>query len=234
MNHDNYVPEDIDNGERAVSCPICGTNIPNNPKEMLFEIESIDTDFRIHTLLDDLLDDWLIQCPVCFYVSHDFFIPPKNLQKVSVFVESPHYLSSFTDNNPTTLELFQAYLKILFVDHAPAYLIGDCYMRISWLYDDDENETLARENREHAITYFEHALIEIEMNAKDISMIYYLIAELHRRNKKFDNARNNLYNLDTSIKMMRNLFDFQWKLIQEKNSGVVQLPREENSHEALS
>jgi uncharacterized protein (DUF2225 family) len=234
MNHDNYVPEDIENGQRAVSCPICGRNVANNPKELIFEIDVIDTDFRIHTLQDDLLDDWLIQCPSCFYVSHDFSSPPKKLQDVSVYVESPAYLEQFSDNNPTTLELFSAYLNILFVDEARSYLIGDCYMRMSWLYDDDENEQMALKSREKAIQYFEKSLLETEMNAHDVSMSYYLIADFHRRNKDFDKARKNLYNLDTSIKMMKRLFDFQWKLISEKKSGIVHLPRKENSDEILS
>lgn len=234
MNHDNYIPEDIDNGERAVACPICGTNIPNNPKELIFQIEAIDTDFRIHTLQDDLLDDWLMQCPVCFYISHDFASPPKNLQEVSVYVESSAYLGQFSDNNPTTLELFNAYLGILIVDKVRSYLLGDCYMRISWLYDDEGNEALAAQHRTKAIEEFERSLLETDMNSKDISMSHYLMADMHRRNKDFDNARKNLYNLDTSIKMMRRLFDFQWKLINEKNSGVVHLPREESPDEVLS
>ncbi len=233
-NHDNYVPEDIENGERAVSCPVCGTNVPNNPKELIFEVESIDTDFRIHTLQDDLLDDWLIQCPACFYVSHDFASPPKHLQEVSVYIESPEYLEQFSDNNPTTMELFRAYLGILFVDKARSYLIADCYMRISWLYDDEDDQEMAAENREWAIEYFEKALLEKEMKPHDVSLSHYLIADLHRRNKDFEKARKNLYNLDTSIKMMRRLFDFQWKLISEKKSGIIHLPREENPDEILS
>lgn len=234
MNHDNYVPEDIDNGQRAVACPVCGTNIPNNPKDMLFEIESIDTDFRIHTLQDDLLDDWLIQCPVCYYVSHDFASPPKNIQEVSVYVESPAYLEQFSDNNPTTLELFRAYQGILAVDGARSYLIGDCFMRIAWLFDDEGDNARAVENRKKAIEYFEQSLLETDMNSKDISLSHYLMADMHRRNKDFDKARKNLYNLDTSIKMMRKLFDFQWKLINEKKSGIVHLPREESPDEILS
>ncbi len=234
VNHDNYVPEDIENGERAVSCPVCGTNVPNNPKELIFEVESIDTDFRIHTLQDDLLDDWLIQCPACFYVSHDFASPPTHLQEVSVYIESPEYLEQFSDNNPTTMELFRAYLGILFVDKARSYLIADCYMRISWLYDDEDDQEMAAENREWAIEYFEKALLEKEMKPHDVSLSHYLIADLHRRNKDFEKARKNLYNLDTSIKMMRRLFDFQWKLISEKKSGIVHLPREENPDEILS
>lgn len=234
MNHDNYVPEDIDNGERAVACPICGTNIPNNPKELIFQIDAIDTDFRIHTLQDDLLDDWLMQCPVCFYISHDFASPPKNLQEVSVYVESPAYLGQFSDTSPTTLELFKAYLGILTVDKARSYLLGDCYMRISWLYDDEENDELAVQHRKNAIEHFERSLLETEMNSKDISMSHYLMADMYRRNKDFDNARKNLYNLDTSVKMMHRLFDFQWKLINEKNSGIVHLPREESPDEVLS
>jgi len=234
MIDENYIPEDLENGERAVSCPICGTRIVNNPAHLLFDIESVDTDFRIRTFQDDMLDEWLIQCPNCYFVSHDFSSPPRNLQDVTVYVESDMYLAQFSDNNPTTLDLFQAHLGILAVDQARSYLMGDCYMRMSWLFDDEGNEEMAVQYRNKAAASFERALLEKDMSAKDISMTYYLISDLYRRNKAFEKARNNLYNLDTSITMMRKLFDFQWKLINEKISGIVHLPREEEPDEKLS
>ncbi len=233
MIDENYVPEDLENGERAVNCPICGTTIINNPAHLLFDIESIDTDFRIRTFQDDLLDEWLLQCPTCYYVSHDFSSPPFYLQEVTAYVESEAYLEQFSDNNPTTLELFQAYLGILAADQARSYLMGDCYMRISWLFDDEGNIQTAAEYRNLAITSFERALLEKGMSNKDISMTYYLISDMHRRNKEFEKARNNLYNLDTSITMMRKLFDFQWKLISEKISGIVHLPRDEEGPDEI-
>lgn len=235
MRDENYIPEDIENGKRAVNCPICRTSIVNNPANLLFDIESIDTDFRIRTYQDDLLDEWLIQCPNCYFISHDFTLPPVNLQDVSTYVESETYLGQFSDNTPTTLSLFQAYLGILLVDQARSYLVGDCYMRMSWLFDDEGNEEKAAFYRNQAVQSFERALLEKDMNHKDISMTYYLISDMHRRNKAFEKARNNLYNLDTSITMMRRLFDFQWNLISEKISGIVQLPRgEEEPDEILS
>jgi uncharacterized protein (DUF2225 family) len=234
MRDENYVPEDLENGERAVSCPICGTTIINNPAQLLFDIDSIDTDFRIRTFQDDLLDEWLIQCPNCYFVSHDFSSHPVNLPEVTDYVEGETYLEQFSDNNPTTLDLFRAYLGILAVDQARSYLVADCYMRMSWLFDDEGDEKMAAFHRKMAVESYERALLEKDMSNKDISMTYYLISDMYRRNKDFEKARNNLYNLDTSITMMRKLFDFQWKLISEKISGIVHLLREEEPDETLS
>ncbi len=62
----------MENEENNILCPICGNRITNNPKDNIFQIESIDSDFRVHTVQDDLLDDWLLMCHNCYYIDHDF------------------------------------------------------------------------------------------------------------------------------------------------------------------
>ena len=107
-------------------------------------------------------------------------------------------------------------------------VFADTYLRISWLHDDDENESLASEYREKAIVNFAKALLLGDLEDKDISMIYYYIAELSRRKGEFDRAKKSLLKMDMEIPMFKQLFDMQFVLIRARNKSAVAMPREEN------
>lgn len=224
----------MENEENNILCPICGNRIINNPKDNVFQIESIDSDFRIHTTQDDLLDDWLLICHNCYYIDHDFSIVPDNLNEVKNYIESTDYLTNFTDNNPTTYDLFENYLKILNVKGSSAFLLADCNLRIAWLYDDNNLPDKANEYRENAIQYFGRTLLESKKSNKNRSMLYYYIAELSRRKGEFGRAKKALKNLDKSIEEISKLFEFQKKLIEDENSSNVKLPKGVKSYETLS
>ncbi len=224
----------MENEENIVLCPVCGKKIANNPKENIFQIDSIDSDFRIHTTQDDLLDDWLLICHNCYYIDHDFSIVPENLNEVRYFVESDEYLNNFLDNNPTTHELFENYLRILKIKKSSEYLFADCYLRITWLYDDNDMLEKANEYREKAIQHYGRILLERKNDEKNESMIYYYIAELSRRKGEFDRAERALGNMNTSLKEIEKLYKFQKKLIQDKNSNMMKLPKEVKNYEILS
>ncbi|MEA1987416.1 MAG: DUF2225 domain-containing protein [Candidatus Marinimicrobia bacterium] len=224
----------MENEDKHILCPVCGNRVTNNPKDNLFQIESIDSDFRIHTGQDDLLDDWLLICHNCYYIDHDFSIVPENIQEVQSFVESNEYLNNFADNNPTTYELFDNYLRILNVKKGSAYLFADAYLRISWLYDDNKMTEKADEKREKAIQYFGKTILESTKSDKNQSLLYYYIAELSRRKGEFKRAKKALNNMDNSIKEIKQLYEFQNKLIDDKNKNSVKLPKGVKNYEKLS
>jgi len=214
--------------QSIVLCPICGKPVNNHSAEELYTVDVVESDFRIRTLDDDVLDTWLVFCHHCFYVTHDFTHIPNETEKVRDVIESRVYRDRFADTNPTTLELFEHYLYMLEEVKALPTVFADTYIRMSWLHDDDENEALASEYREKAIVNFAKALLLGDLEDKDISMIYYYIAELSRRKGEFDRAKKSLLKMDMEIPMFKQLFDMQSVLIRNRNKSAVAMPREEN------
>ncbi|MCF7832647.1 MAG: DUF2225 domain-containing protein [Candidatus Marinimicrobia bacterium] len=217
-----------DEQQSIVLCPICGEPVNNHSAEELYTVDIVESDFRIRTLDDDILDTWLVFCHHCFYVTHDFTQIPNEIGKVQNVIESDMYRDKFTDTNPTTLELFEIYLFMLEEVKALPTVFADTYLRMSWLYDDDGNDVLASEFREKAIVSFAKALLLGDMDEKDVSMIYYYIAELSRRKGEFDRAKKSLLKMDMEIPMFKRLFDMQSVLIRDRNQSAVVMPREEN------
>jgi len=211
-----------------VVCPVCGKPVNNHSAEEIYTVDMVESDFRIRTLDDDILDTWLVFCHHCFYVTHDFTQIPSEIEKVQNVIESKDYRERFTDTNPTTMELFEHYVYMLEKVKALPTVFADTYLRMSWLHDDDGNETLASEYREKAIVNFAKALLLGDLEDKDISMIYYYISELSRRKGEFERAKKSLLKMDMQIPMFRRLFDMQSVLIRDRNKTAVAMPREEN------
>ncbi len=225
----NYVPEDIEKGEEAIVCPICGTSVINNPADLLFQVDHFDSDFRVCTLEDDVLDDWLLMCPSCYYIDHDFKQPPLRENEIRAYVESEEYLRLFSDNTPTTLEKFSIYLILLTLQGRDAYARADCHHRLAWLYEDEDSAEKADLHRNKAIEFFGKSFLERFFDVRQTGLIYYKMADLYRRMGGFDSAGQMLYNMDMKEKTLKHLFDFQSKLLAEKNSGRVALPGENGS-----
>jgi len=220
--------ENEESSEAIVLCPVCGQAVNNHAAEELYTVDLVESDFRIRTLDDDILDTWLVFCHNCLYITHDFRHIPDQINLIRDYVLSGDYRMRFTDTNPTTLELFEHYIVMLEKVNAPAMVFADTYLRMSWLYDDDQNDLDACAYREKAIVHYAKALLAGSLSEKDISMIYYYIAELSRRNGDFERARKALLKVDTAIPMFRSLFEFQTVLIRDHNDGAAIMPREVN------
>ena len=214
--------------QSIVLCPVCGEPVNNHSAEEIYTVDLVESDFRVRTLDDDILDTWLVFCHHCFYVTHDFTQIPKETDKVQDVIESDRYRARITDTNPTTLELFEHYLYMLKEVNALPTVLADTYLRMSWLHDDDGNEALASEYREKAIVNFAKALLLGDLDEKDISMIYYYISELSRRNGEFERAKKSLLKMNMEIPMFKQLYDMQSVLIRDRNKLAVAMPREEN------
>ncbi len=226
--YNNTTFEQEEEQQAIVLCPVCGEPVNNHPAEELYTVDVVESDFRIRTLDDDVLDTWLVFCHHCFFITHDFKHIPNEIEKVQDVVESTEYRQRFTDTNPTTLELFENYLYMLEVVKALPMIFADTYLRMSWLYEDDGNEAKVSELREKAILHFAKALLIGDLDDKEISMIYYYIAELSRRKGEFDRAKKSLLKMDMQIPMFKRLFELQSVLIRERNKSAVAMPREEN------
>ncbi len=211
-----------------VLCPVCGNPVNNHSAEELYTVDVVESDFRIRTLDDDVLDTWLVFCHHCLYVTHDFTHIPNDLEPVRDVVESREYRRRFADTNPTTEELFEHYLYMLKEVKAQPMILADTYLRMAWLCDDDHNEAMSSEYREKAIVHFAKALLVGDLDDKDVSMIYYYIAELSRRKGEYARAKKALLKMDMEIPMFKRLFDLQSVLIRDHNSAAVAMPREEN------
>lgn len=222
----NYVPEDIENGEKAVLCPICGRRIDNNPSDLVFDVGQIDSDFRIRTLVDDMLDDWLLICPQCYYIDHDFSQPPLKENEIRAFVYSDEYRNLFPDNIPTTTEMFSIYLILITLQEKESYIKADCHLRMAWLYEDEANIQKCNIHRQKAIEYFRKSLKERDFEKKQRGIVQYQISDIYRRMGEFKKAEQNLYNLDTREKTIKHLYEFQSKLLADKNPACIALPRE--------
>lgn len=225
---ENTTLEQEEEQQAAVLCPVCGQPVNNHPAEELYTVDLVESDFRVRTLDDDILDTWLVFCHNCFYVTHDFKHIPQELEQVQDMVESRTYKERFADTNPTTFELFEHYLFMLEHVGAAPMVFADTYLRMSWLHDDDGDENLANEYREKAITSFAKALLIGGLDDKETSMIYYYIAELSRRKGEFNRAKKSLLKMDMQIPMIKRLFDMQSQLLRDANKSAVAMPREEN------
>lgn len=209
-----------------VLCPVCGEPVNNHSAEELYTVDIVESDFRVQTLDDDILDTWLVFCHHCLYVTHDFRHIPDNLEALKDMVESEEYIESFADTNPTTMELFEHYLYMLKKVDALPMVFADTYLRMSWLAEDDHNLELTNEYREKAIVNFGKSLLIGNLDDKETSMVYYYIAELSRRKGEFERAKKALMKLDVQIPMIKKLFDMQSVLIRDRNSNAVTMPRE--------
>ncbi|MCK4813578.1 MAG: DUF2225 domain-containing protein [Candidatus Marinimicrobia bacterium] len=223
--HDTFGHDD-DSETNMVVCPVCGQPVNNLAVKELFTVDVVESDFRVRTLDDDILDTWLVFCHHCFYITHDFTQIPNELELVSDLINSDIYQQRFTDTNPTTLELFEHYLFMLEQIKAQPIVFADTYLRMSWLYEDDKNVKVADAYREKAIVQYAKALLIGNLDEKEKSMIYYYIAELSRRNSQFERAKKSILKID--ISMFQHLFDFQTALIRAHNKHAVTMPREEN------
>jgi uncharacterized protein (DUF2225 family) len=212
----------------AVLCPVCGEPVNNHPAEELYTVDLVESDFRVRTLDDDILDTWLVFCHHCFYVTHDFKQIPHDIEKVQDVIESEEYRERFADTNPTTMELFEHYLYMLEEVKALPMVFADTYLRMSWLYEDDGDMRAADDFREKAIQHFAKALLIGDLDDKEVSMIYYYIGELSRRKGEFDRAKKALLKMDMQVPMIKNLFDMQSRLLRDGNKSAVAMPREEN------
>jgi uncharacterized protein len=220
--------ENPEHSEGYVLCPVCGQAVNNHAAEELYSVDFVESDFRVRTLDDDILDTWLVFCHHCLYITHDFRNIPDQVGLVREFVSSEKYRSYFNDTNPTTFELFERYMIMLEGVQAAPMVFADTCLRISWLFEDDADKEAAAEYREKAIAYFAKSLLSGQLEEKDISMVYYYIAELSRRNGNFDRARKSLLKMDIGIPMFQRLFDFQTALIRDQNDAAVIMPREES------
>jgi tetratricopeptide (TPR) repeat protein len=216
-----------ENSENIVLCPVCGNPVNNHAAEELYTVDVVESDFRVRTLDDDILDNWLVFCHHCYYITHDFTLIPERINELREIVESPEYLQRFSDVNPTTLELFENYLFLLEEAEASPMVFADTYLRMSWLFDDDRDRAQAEKLREKAIKYFAKSLLLDNPDEKERSLIYYYIAELSRRNEEFDRAKKALLKMDMSIGMFRRLYEFQSELIRERNANAALMPRED-------
>lgn len=210
-----------------VLCPLCGEPVNNHPAEELYTVDVVESDFRVKTLDDDILDTWLVFCHHCLYVTHDFRQIPDSLDIINDMLQSQEYSERFADTSPTTMELFEHFLYMLKKVQATPMVFADTYLRMSWLAEDDNNIELTNEYREKAIVNFAKSLFIGDLDEKETSMVYYYIAELSRRRGEFDRAKKALMKLDIQIPMMKKLFDMQSVLLRDKNLNAVVMPREE-------
>lgn len=218
--------------EDSVLCPVCGHQIINNPADQLWELDYIDADLRVHTIEDDILDDWLILCPGCFYVDHDFRHVPKKRAELAAFVQSDKYLSLFPDNNPSTRELFSVYLILQTMLQAPPMLIADIHQRLAWIFEDEGDTERVDFHRGKAIAFYEKATQVAYDDPSVVQLNWYLLGNLYRRRGDFKKASQILLNLNTQNSRYRELYDFQKKLIEAGDSSAPPLPRKDLFYDA--
>ncbi len=217
--------------EDSVLCPVCGVQVVNNPADQLWELDYIDADLRVHTIEDDILDDWLILCPKCFYVDHDFRHVPAKRAELAAFVQSDKYLSLFPDNNPSTRELFSVYLILQTMMNASPILLADIHQRLTWLFEDENDLERVHFHRQKAIDFYEKAAQFSDDDPSVVQLIWYLLANLYRRNGNFIKAGQLILNLNTQISRYRELYAFQKELIEAKDSSAPPLPRKDLFYE---
>jgi len=213
--------------DESVLCPVCGRQLINNPADQLWELDFIDADLRVHTVQDDILDDWLIMCPACFYIDHDFRHVPEKRAELAAFVQSEKYLSLFPDNNPSTRELFSVYLILQTMLQAPPILIADIHQRLCWIFEDDNDKPRASFHRGKAIEFYEKAAQRSGNDPAVTQLIWYLLANLYRRSGAFKKAKQILLNLNTEKERYHKLYLFQKQLIDAKDCSAPPLPGKE-------
>lgn len=211
-----------------VMCPVCGNPVNNHAAEELYTVDVVESDFRVRTLDDDILDSWLVFCHHCLYITHDFSLIPDNIAQLREIVDTEAYRERFSDTNPTTMELFGHYLYLLEKAEAPPMVFADTYLRMSWLCEDEEQSKEAEAFREKAVSNFAKSLLVSDPDTKERSLIYYYIAELSRRNGEFERAKKTLLKMDMKQSMFRRLYDMQNELIRARNRNAALMPREES------
>lgn len=199
---------------KSVCCPVCHTTFA--AKQIRFsklKLVKRDTDLRMHyKQLDPTLFNVFI-CPKCHYanLAQDFDKIAPSIDPSSFSTEEIPNSSQLTELE-LAIENYKLVLQCLKKLNSTPDKIARIYLYLAWLYEDAEKETIAKEMRQEALTYFKQAYNKSSVsNSSQIHQIIYLIAELSLQlgNKK-------------------DAYDFFQHLIREKDASpwLVKLARD--------
>ena len=200
--------------DKSVCCPVCGTTF--TAKQIRFsklKLAKHDPDLRMHyKQMDPILYNVFI-CPKCFYanLSQDFDKITSIKEPLSISTEERPDSSQLTELE-LAIENYKLVLQCLKkLDSTPDKL-ARIYLYLAWLYEDAGKETIAKEMRQDALTYFKQAYSSFsDPNSSQIHQITYLVAEL-----------------SSQLGNKKDAYDFFQRLVREKDTApwLVKLARD--------
>ena len=192
--------------DKKVCCPLCNTTFTaRQVRYSKLKSAKQDPDLRMHFVqMDPILYNVFI-CPQCGYanLSQDFekMAPVKG--PLSFSTEEERDNSSQLIGPELAIKNYKLVLRCLKELKSTPDKLARIYLYLAWLYEDTGSETLAKEMRNDALTYYKQAYSSSsDPNSSQIHQIAYLIAEL-----------------SSQLGNKKDAYDFFQRLIREKDAA---------------
>lgn len=201
--------------EKNFTCPVCGVSFASH-QVRLSKLRSVkqDPDLRMHYKEVNPVLYNIIKCPECSYanLAQDFEEVVTLKEPLSFINEDKNLDHEQVTEIELAVEKHKIALQCLeMLNSTPNKLARIC-LYLAWLYDDDGRETLAKEMRQNALTYYKQAYsTSSDMDSSQVHQITYLIAEL-----------------SSQLGNKKDAYDFFQRLIRDKDAApwLVKLARE--------
>lgn len=186
--------------DKQLTCPVCGETITvKNIRTSKLRLKQVEPDYRqVYTDFDPLwYNVWV--CTHCYYAnfSTDFSeIRDRDLKRIK---ELSHRVQdtfgAYPDGPVSLIQVLTGYYLMLywFQQLKPDLeKLGKLWLRLSWLYQDIQEEELSIAATKKALEYFENLLkdLTVKTTAAQDQYLYLLVAELTLKMGNIAEARN--------------------------------------------
>ena len=169
-------------------CPLCKTKFPGaRVRDSRLVTARVNPDFRIMYESMEPLWYYIWVCPQCAY-AHPYKqftkISRKHLTRLEKATGGAKPIQFQFSPRRSLNEVFIAYYLALntfnLINAAPEQF-GNLWMRLVWLYEDANAKEWVEYAAQHALKYFEEAMLTGDRGEAGDQKLYILIAELHQR-----------------------------------------------------
>ncbi|HOY65364.1 MAG TPA: DUF2225 domain-containing protein [Candidatus Ozemobacteraceae bacterium] len=172
------------------ACPTCKSEFDADIVESVSH-QGQDSDFFPHYLGDDPLEYFLVACPTCGFCGYpdDYQSPseadPVTAHRIREILEQP-----VMKKLPRLAQAYYLAGKLYEDQKRNPYLIGNLYLRGSWVCRKSENRKAEIEMQQLAVKFLRFSVERSTVsNPDNVPVVTYLVGELYRRLEDKTQAR---------------------------------------------
>jgi len=178
------------------------------------------------------IKDYVYICPECLYAAyHNKEIITEKIQ--TIFTKKKSLLKKLIPEVKPSIKYYLC-AKILEWSDQSKYSIGWTYLRAAWMARDEKNKSLEKKFRKKAVNFFREALETNDLPRVEIVPTTYIVGELNRILKNFDEAivyfekilndkffgKAAKHQLNLAERKNSEKFKFEEGLIEENKEGI--------------
>jgi hypothetical protein len=189
--------------DKKIPCPVCGKIIDvKYIRSSKLRLKQVESDYRqVYTDFDPLwYTVWV--CPYCFYANFNKEFPhisDKERKRIKELSYQARYnFGSYPEGPPSLTQVFTGYYLMLYwfeqVNTLPLDVekLGKLWLRLSWLFNDVQEEELSLTATKKALEYFRNLLndMTVKTTAAQDQYLYLLVGELSLKMDDIAEAKN--------------------------------------------